>query len=254
MKNSTATIIIVVLVVVGIFAFVWSRNDKDAPSTEIPGGEKVTTIKGCYVARNGKDVYTLNVENENPGSASGTISFKNFEKDSSVGAFNGTYYGEILVGDYAFLSEGTSSVTQVIFKKSGDDFVRGMGPVNSQGDRFTNLNDITFDASSKLFLFKKETCDKNSLTKITTPKGGENLTAGKKLTLVWSGGSDPIHIFLVDTSLKSTGVSASIVDSVFSIKNNGTYEYTLPLNLKTGTYEFQIGTNTSNTFTINAKK
>ncbi len=89
-------------------------------------------------------------------------------------------------------------------------------------------------------------------TQVTFPHGGEQLIEGNSYMLTWLGGPDPTHIFLIDTSLKSVGESASIVDRIYDIKNNGIYNYTVPTNLKPGVYEFQIGNNTSNIFQIAA--
>jgi hypothetical protein len=143
-----------IIVLVGIAGFLWMQKDEVA-TTE----PQATSVVGCYVARTpGKDVYTLNVQSQNGENVSGALAFKNFEKDSSAGTFIGTYKDGILLGDYAFRSEGMDSVTQVIFKKQGNDFVRGYGDVNGNGTRFTDLSKITYDASSVLSLFKKEAC------------------------------------------------------------------------------------------------
>jgi hypothetical protein len=89
---------------------------------------------------------------------------------------------------------------------------------------------------------------------ITFPKGGEKLVEGQSYTLTWTGGrEETTQIFLVDTSLKDIGTSASIVDRIYGIENKHAYTYTIPTNLKPGTYEFQIGAQTSPTFEIIAK-
>jgi hypothetical protein len=102
---------------------------------------------GCYVSKLAKDVYVLSVESDTNGIVSGTLAFNNFEKDSSFGKFTGTYKDRILLGDYAFTSEGMDSIMQVVFKKEGNAFVRGYGSVKTAGDRvsFENLSEITFD-------------------------------------------------------------------------------------------------------------
>ncbi len=87
-------------------------------------------------------------------------------------------------------------------------------------------------------------------TTISFPKGGEIFSRGKTYILRWSGGDDPVHVFLVDTSLKSQGASVSISDRVYNVKNTGSVEYTFPKTLKEGTYEFQIGNVTSKPFKV----
>lgn len=155
MKNSHIILAVIAILLVGVFAFAWSRN-----STPIinPPVDQQASIIGCYVAGTEKDVYTMHLESEQEGNVSGTLNFKNFEKDSSSGTFAGIYQNGILLGDYTFNSEGSVSVMQVVFQKSGDDFVRGYGPVDAEGTRFTDLNAITYDSSSTLSVFKKEAC------------------------------------------------------------------------------------------------
>ncbi len=144
---------LIVIALLFIFAYkIW--DTEPAPQIETPS----ESIAGCYRARTGQDVYTLSILSQNGEAFEGTLSFKNFEKDSSSGAYQGTYKNGVLLGDYSFQSEGMFSVMQVIFKKSGTDFVRGYGPLNAEGTRFSDLNNITYDSSSTLSVFKQEDC------------------------------------------------------------------------------------------------
>ena len=110
----------------------------------------------------GKDVYTLTIREHREERFEGKLSFKNFEKESSSGTYNGTYKNGTLLGYYSFQSEGTNSVMQVVFKNSGNDFIRGYGTLNSEGNRFVDLSKITYDASSPLSVFTKEECAQNA--------------------------------------------------------------------------------------------
>ena len=110
------------------------------------------SIKGCYIASLGQDVYTLKIESEESGEFTGSLSFKNFQKDSSSGTYIGTYKDGILLGDYSFQSEGMFSVMQVIFKREGDIFIRGFGDLNADGTRFADLNNITYDSNQTFAL------------------------------------------------------------------------------------------------------
>lgn len=143
MNNNLKTII-VILIVIGIGAFIYTKN-KQAP-VEVTPVVVADSVKGCYVATLAKDVYTLNIADQMGENFTGTLRFKNFEKDSSSGTFVGTYKDGILLGDYSFQSEGTNSVMQVIFKKTAYGFVRGYGDVDSNGTHFTDLSKITYDA------------------------------------------------------------------------------------------------------------
>lgn len=89
---------------------------------------------------------------------------------------------------------------------------------------------------------------------ITFPRGGEKLVQGQSYELTWTGGREEItQIFLIDTSLKDVGTSVSISDRIYGIENKHKYTYTIPLTMKPGTYEFQIGELTSAPFQIVSK-
>ncbi len=154
MKNSKILLSFIFIAIVGIIVFSLLGKTQ----VVAPPAEEQASILGCYVARIAKDVYTMHLESKTGDNVSGTLDFKNFQKDSSTGSFAGTYQNRILLGDYSFRSEGMDSVMQVIFKKSGDDFIRGFGEVTAEGNRFSDLNNITYDPSSALSLFKKEAC------------------------------------------------------------------------------------------------
>jgi hypothetical protein len=85
---------------------------------------------------------------------------------------------------------------------------------------------------------------------ITFPQGGEELKQGEVYVLSWTGGPDPIQIFLIDRSLKGEGASVAVSDRVYGVKNEHTYSYRIPETVKPGEYEFQIGSETSNSFNI----
>lgn len=89
---------------------------------------------------------------------------------------------------------------------------------------------------------------------ITFPKGGEKLIQGESYQLTWTGGrEETTQIFLIDTSLKEVGTSASISDRIYGIENKHAYTYRIPVNIKPGTYQFQIGSQTSAPFDIVSK-
>lgn len=86
--------------------------------------------------------------------------------------------------------------------------------------------------------------------RIIFPKAGEKLETGRSYTLKWTGGDSTVTIFLIDSSLESTGASVSISDRIYGIKNTGSYDYTPPKRLEPGTYKISIDTASSNYFKI----
>ena len=106
------------------------------------------SVVGRYVAHLANDVYTLNITGEQSGIVEGTLDINNAEKDSSTGTIKGTYKDGILLADYTFQSEGTTSLMQVIFKKVDNGFIRGSGkPDDATGTRFVDLSKINYDSS-----------------------------------------------------------------------------------------------------------
>ena len=139
--------IILTIVVIGLIAiFVWPhRNDQVTPAPVTQND----SVVGCYVATIAKDVYTMKIESQDGISVSGTLAYKNFEKDSSSGTLVGIYDGGMLLGDYSFASEGMDSVAQVAFKKTPDGFVRGFGPTETMGNKevLTDTSNLSYDNS-----------------------------------------------------------------------------------------------------------
>jgi hypothetical protein len=158
MAHTSKNLIVVLVGIVIVGSLVYYLSHRTAPVNE---GDQIVeeNIEGCYVARLGQDVYTLRINSLTNGLVNGMLSYKNFQKDSSSGPLVGTYTAGngILLGDYSFDSEGMHSVRQVIFKKMGNTFVQGFGPVNVQNDReyLTDINTVTFDPKST---FIEEAC------------------------------------------------------------------------------------------------
>lgn len=87
-------------------------------------------------------------------------------------------------------------------------------------------------------------------SQVLFPTSSDTLTEGQTYTLKWSGGPDPIQIFLINQTLESQGQSIAISDRVYGVKNTGSYSYTVPTNLTSGNYKFEIGNMSSDYFQI----
>lgn len=142
---STNTKIIIVVVVLALVGFIAYSSNMANNVAQVPQEGTENGIIGCYVSRLAQDVYTLKITGQKDGMFTGSLSFDNFEKDSSSGIYVGTYSNDVLLGDYSFASEGLNSVMEVIFKKDGENFVRGYGDMNSEGTRFTDASTVTYD-------------------------------------------------------------------------------------------------------------
>ncbi len=153
MKNSYIVATLVVLAFV--LGFWWFEKDKGILNPPVSG--QTSGIEGCYVNRTGKDVYTLVIQYEKRGNVAGMLAYNNYQKDSSSGSFAGTFANNLLLGNYSFDAEGMHSDRQVIFKKVGNDFIQGFGPVKIEGNKeeLADLNKVTYDPKST-FVKNKE--------------------------------------------------------------------------------------------------
>lgn len=140
MKNNTKVIILLVLILIAVFTYRTISNKQPQILTN-------ESVLGCYVATIGKDVYSLNVLSQDGQAFQAFLQFKNFQKDSSSGSFEGTYKDGVLKGFYSFQSEGTNSILEVMFKKVGENLVRGYGDMNETGTHFIDVNTVTYDES-----------------------------------------------------------------------------------------------------------
>lgn len=99
---------------------------------------------------------------------------------------------------------------------------------------------------NKNYSVEKATSD----VKIINPKGGEIFKKGGSYKLRWNGGEEKINIFLIDKALENLGVSASIAQEVYNIKNTGSYDFTFSRKLPTGTYRLEIGSSDTDYFSV----
>ncbi len=86
--------------------------------------------------------------------------------------------------------------------------------------------------------------------KIIFPKGGETFKKGGSYELKWTGGDSIINFFLIDKALESLGVSASIAQRVYNVKNKGSYNFTFSKKLPTGNYRLEIENQTTDYFKV----
>lgn len=64
------------------------------------------------------------------------MDYKFFEKDNSHGTISGKVEGDKIIGDYKFSSEGSESVSEIIFLVNGDNLQVGFGEMEEKDNRF----------------------------------------------------------------------------------------------------------------------
>jgi hypothetical protein len=111
--------------------------------------DSATLISGCYTALLKKDTSELVLQyTKDSRSISGTLTIKNFEKDSNKGTINGRIEGGNIVAWYDFFSEGKNSVRQIVFKIQGDTLFEGYGNIIAKPEsdtvKFENMEALKY--------------------------------------------------------------------------------------------------------------
>jgi hypothetical protein len=132
------------------------KNDSEQASQAITISS--TDFSGCYRKALQRDTVLLQLQ-QSGDSVSGTVSFDNYQKDSSSGTVRGSVKKDTVVLWYNFFSEGMHSVMEIVLQKTEDGLVRAVGPIVSKGDTalFKDHNEIKFDPRQTL---QKIECNK----------------------------------------------------------------------------------------------
>ena len=88
---------------------------------------------------------------------SGTLVYKLYEKDSNKGKLEGKHYGDTLIANYKFMSEGIESVRQVAFLIKDTTATEGYGDVEEKDGKMVFKDWKSLDFKNGLIL-KKTGC------------------------------------------------------------------------------------------------
>ena len=86
------------------------------------------SLMQCYSRIQKRDTITLKLRTTD-SLVDGNLDYKIYQKDQNKGEIKGIVKGDTILADYTFLSEGTTSVREVIFLKKGTNLVEGFGDV-----------------------------------------------------------------------------------------------------------------------------
>ncbi len=98
----------------------------------------------CFLATDSKDSLLLSYE-DNLGTITGKMRYKNFQKDSSFGDISGLIDGDTLKLNYLFQSKGSTSSREVWFLKKENQLLEGIGKYNATGDTYADYKNIKFN-------------------------------------------------------------------------------------------------------------
>jgi hypothetical protein len=110
----------------------------------------------CYRFAADRDTVMLSFST-GKDSVAGTLEYNLFQKDKNTGSISGWLKDDLLLADYTFKSEGSSSVRQVAFKKIKGDWVEGYGDTKEENGRVVFVNTDSLEFEPKLAL-KKVDC------------------------------------------------------------------------------------------------
>lgn len=88
----------------------------------------------CYMGVTGKDSVFVTID-DNLGTITGKMSYKNHEKDSSKGDLTGFKSGDTLKLTYEFSSEGTISKRDIFFLQKKENLLEGIGTQKNENEQ-----------------------------------------------------------------------------------------------------------------------
>ncbi|WP_435524323.1 hypothetical protein [Chryseobacterium indoltheticum] len=105
----------------------------------------------CYLGVTGKDSVFVSLD-DNLGTLSGKMAYKNSEKDSSKGELSGFKSGDTLKLTYEFASEGTTSKRDIFFIQKGNTLTEGIGNQKDENGimRYADEKKIAYKDGQKL--------------------------------------------------------------------------------------------------------
>lgn len=123
-------------------------------SAETPTEKVVDTLGAktfCYLGVTGKDSVFVSLD-DNLGTFSGKMAYKNSEKDSSKGELSGFKSGDTLKLTYEFASEGTTSKRDIFFIQKGNTLMEGIGNQKDENGtmRYADEKKISYNDGQKL--------------------------------------------------------------------------------------------------------
>ncbi|RYD81013.1 MAG: hypothetical protein EOP55_00565 [Sphingobacteriales bacterium] len=155
--NIKQTLFTLSFLITGLFACTQSKKTNTTETSTVADTSQAS-IKGCYIYTTNRDTFQLAVTAVDKMDVEGSLIYNFFEKDDSKGTFKGKFDGEILKGDYTFQSEGSTSVREVIFKKTQNGFVEGHGDVKETGQKVVFSKPAAITYANGIELTRTDNC------------------------------------------------------------------------------------------------
>lgn len=135
--------------------------EADTVATAEPVIDTLGTKSFCYMGVTGKDTVYASID-DNLGTITGKLAYKNSEKDSSKGDITGFKSGDTLKLTYEFESEGSKSKRDIYFVQRGKTLIEGIGEQKEESGqmKYANEKQISYKGGQKL-----ESADCNLVSK-----------------------------------------------------------------------------------------
>ena len=143
------------LILVAVISFTACKTGKEDKSETVPDTSGSMTIQipdmTCYASMHGKDTVFLKLE-KFPSVVTGILEYKLYEKDANEGELDGKLFGDTLIADYKFKSEGRESIRQVAFLIKENAVKEGYGDMEEKNGKmvFKNTGSLNFNEGLQL--------------------------------------------------------------------------------------------------------
>ena len=126
-----------------------NKNADSLTSLENSKPIESSTEQSCYLGVTGKDSVFISLD-DNLGTFTGKMRYKNFEKDSSSGDVMGTQNGDTIKLSYTFQAEGTTSEREIYFLKKDGGLIEGIGDhkTESNKDLYANPTQLKYEGNT----------------------------------------------------------------------------------------------------------
>jgi hypothetical protein len=134
------------LLVIATCLFACNNQETDKKGNDKPMTNTDSEGAACYAYLNNKDSVLLQVYVKDK-MVTGELTYNFYEKDKNTGTIQGEMKGDTLLADYSFVSEGVSSVREVVFLKKGNELTEGHGDADQVGNKLVFKNRSTLNFS-----------------------------------------------------------------------------------------------------------
>ncbi|MCL8538122.1 hypothetical protein M9991_14720 [Chryseobacterium gallinarum] len=127
------------------------KAEADTIAVEEPVIDTLGPKSFCYVGVTGKDSVFASID-DNLGTITGKLLYKNSEKDSSKGDVTGFKSGDTLKLTYEFVSEGKTSKRDIYFLQKDNTLTEGIGDHKEEDgqSKYANEKKISYKDGQKL--------------------------------------------------------------------------------------------------------